>query len=221
MAWDPGVWRARLARAVIVIGCAVALALGACGEPATTPAHHHLPVAGPVAVSPDQQRAVDDMLASARAATEVYRDVERARRDGFRQITGVLPGSSAHLVSQANIDDGVLDPTRPEMLLYDYGPDLVGIAFMVPAQAPGVAPAQFAPLAHWHEHDFHRSCLTARVAGHPRTVRVPDADCRARGDVVIAPGFWMLHVWLYRDSPDGMFAELNSTVGTGPTIYAG
>jgi len=217
--------KTRPARGVLVAMGIVAAALGsACSSPA--PDHrqheqHGQQIVGPVAASPEEQRAIDGLLAATRASTEVYRDVEQARRDGFRQVTGVLAGSAAHLVSQQNLDDGRFDPSHPEMLLYDHGFELVGVAFMLPMDATHVAPAPFTPLGNWHEHDFHRSCLTARVEGPPHTVRAPDATCRAQGDVVITPQFWMLHVWLYRHSPAGMFAEYNRTVGVEPMILRG
>lgn len=174
-------------------------------------------------VSDEQQREIDRMIDTARAETEEYRDVERARADGYRQVMGALTGTGAHFINQQHLDEGGFDVARPEALLYDRADDgsleLVGVAYMLPRQSNDeAAPTYFGPLAEWHEHDFRHPCLTTRPWGHPLTLDSTEADCRAAGYVFIPPKFWMLHVWLFRYSPEGIFSHENSTIEGPPDI---
>lgn len=174
-------------------------------------------------VSWEQLRETDYMLAEAKSATEEYRDVERALADGYQQVMGPLYGTGAHFVKQQHLDDGGFDAARPEALLYDRAEDgsleLVGAAYMLPRESDDeTPPTYFGPLARWHAHDFHRPCLTNRTSGHPVTIHSTNADCRNAGNVFIPPKFWMLHVWLFRPSPKGVFSHENSTIEGPPDI---
>lgn len=173
----------------------------------------------------EQLRETDSMLDAVKAATEKYRDVERARADGYRQVMGALHGTGAHFVNQQYLDEGGFDVIHPEALLYDRADDggleLVGVAYMLPRRSDyETPPTYFGPLAEWHDHDFHRPCLTIRTWGHPVTVNSPEVDCRAAGNVFIPPKFWMLHVWLFRPSPEGIFSHENSTIEGPPDVSA-
>ena len=104
-----------------------------------------------------QVRQIDDMLAAAIAATQQYREVDRALADGYQPVTGVLTGSAMHFVSQRALEDAGFDVTRPEVLLYDDTSggslDLVGVAYLLPQHsASATPPGHFGPLAHWHAH---------------------------------------------------------------------
>ena len=173
--------------------------------------------------SQEQLSEIDRMLDTAKAATEKYRDVDLARADGYRQVMGALRGTGAHFVNQQYLDEGGFDVAHPEVLLYDHADDgsleLVGVAYMLPQRSDDEAPpTYFGPLAEWHEHDFHRPCLTTRTWGHPVTINSTEADCRATGYVYIPPKFWMLHVWLFRPGPEGVFSHENSTIEGPPDV---
>jgi hypothetical protein len=145
------------------------------------------------------------MLATAKAATEEYQDIDIARADSYRQVMGPLYGTGAHLVNQQHLDDGGFDAVRPKALLYDRADD----------ETP---PTHFGPLAMWHDHDFHRPCLATRTSGHPVTVHSTEEACRAAGNVFIPAKFWMLHVWLFRPSREGVFSHDNSTIEGPPDV---
>ena len=175
--------------------------------------------------SQEQMRETERMLATAKAETEKYKDVDLARADGYRQVMGALYGTGAHFVNQQYLDEGGFDLSHPEVLLYDHADDgsleLVGVAYMLPRQSDDESPpTYFGPLAEWHDHDFHRPCLTTRTWGHPVTIHSTETDCRAAGNVFISPKFWMLHVWLFRASPGGIFSHDNSTIEGPPDISA-
>ncbi|MDX6380792.1 MAG: hypothetical protein QOI57_1816 [Rubrobacteraceae bacterium] len=176
-------------------------------------------------VSQEQQREIDSMLDTVKAVTDEYHDVDHARADGYRQVMGALHGTGAHFINQQYLDEGGFDVTHPEALLYDRADDgsleLVGVAYMLPRQSDDeTPPTYFGPLAEWHDHDFHRPCLTTRTWGHPVTINSTETDCRAAGNVFITPKFWMLHVWLFRDSPGGIFSHENNTIEGPPDVSA-
>ena len=53
------------------------------------------------------------------------------------------------------------------------------------------------------------------------TVDRGDEACRATGNIVFPTRFWMLHVWLFRPGPDGVFSESNSTVKAAEVLVDG
>lgn len=173
--------------------------------------------------SQEQLRDIDRMLAEAKVATGKYQDVDIARADGYQQVMGALHGTGAHFVNQQYLDEDGFDVAHPEVLLYNHAGDgsleLVGVSYMLPRQSDNeTPPTYFGPLAAWHDHDFHRPCLTTRTSGHPVIINSTEADCRAAGNVYIPPKFWMLHVWLFRPSPEGIFSHDNSTIEGPPDI---
>ena len=160
---------------------------------------------------------VDRILAEVRHATVRYLDVERARADGFVQISGMEPRHGYHF---ARVDataalgtalaGGKLDLARPPMLLYVERAgvwQLAGVEYALPAR-PATNPFTG---AQWHEHEA--SC-------HYRDFReLPGArpgECPARHPVsgepfvLWHPSFAVVHVWAWYPNPDGPFAAENS-----------
>lgn len=170
-------------------------------------------------VSWEQIRAADAALSTARAATEKYRDVNRARADGYIQVTQVIPGLGAHFVHPALLASGTFDPARPPILLYDSTPDggfeLVGVSWSLPKRPGDDTPptSPFGPLAAWHYHTD--LCFSVR-AGSPIVSVNSAAGCRAAGGLYVRETGWMVHAWLFRPSPEGVFSHQNSAV-RGPT----
>jgi hypothetical protein len=137
-----------------------------------------------------------DELQAARVATARYHSLEQARRDGYTwegepcvsapPPPGLSGAMGIHAVNPALIGDGVIDPLRPEILLYVPGADgeleLVGVEyFEVAAVTGGVAPSVFGRE------------LDGPMPGHNPTM----------------PEHYDLHVWLWADNPAGMFAPFN------------
>jgi hypothetical protein len=140
--------------------------------------------------------SVRDGLQAARAATARYHSLEQARRDGYTtegepcisappppELSGAM---GIHAVNPALVGDGVLDPLRPEILLYVPNAEgelgLVGVEyFEVAAVTGGVAPTVFGRE------------LDGPMPGHNPTM----------------PEHYDLHVWLWADNPAGMFAPFN------------
>jgi hypothetical protein len=128
-------------------------------------------------------------LASVRAATAKYHDVDRAVADGYVPVSGCeeLPGVGAmgvHYLNPLLAMDAEILPTQPELLLYAPDGDglrLVAVEYFVAAAA--------APDG-------------ASVLGHPLEGPMP-------GHSDDMPEHYDLHVWLWKHNPAGMFASWN------------
>jgi hypothetical protein len=186
-------------------------------QPALDPSRHTH--GEEINVSWEQIRAADAALSTARAATEKYRDVNLARADGYIQVTQVIPGLGAHFVHPALLAAGTFDPARPPILLYDSTPDggfeLVGVSWSLPKRPGDDTPptSPLGPLAAWHYHTD--LCFRVR-AGSPVVSVNSAAGCRAAGGLYVRETGWMVHAWIYRASPEGVFSHQNSAVH-GPT----
>ena len=151
---------------------------------------------------------LSEQVEVARAATEKYRDIEVAYADGYVQITQFIPGIAAHFVKPGLLN-APFDPAAPSNLLYE--PDengnwvLVGVAYTAPNKGDEVQPDGFAgPLDGWH---YHKN-LCFKGGG----VSIASSEAQCPGGTYVERTQWLLHVWLYKDSPEGMFSHQNSLV---------
>jgi hypothetical protein len=131
------------------------------------------------AASDDERAAADALLADVRATLAAYEDVDAAVAAGYR-TRREPPGLFAHYLDRSVAEDGhLLDPARPNGLVYytggDGDPVLLGAFFVAP---PGVeVPATTGDLVVWHSHN--RGC-----PGFFATDAEPCTDVRR-----------MVHVW--------------------------
>lgn len=148
-----------------------------------------------------------NILATARAATAKYHDVSVAVADGYRPTTiceassvgamgmhynnpallGVIPGSAP-----LNGSDAVIDPKRPEVVLYE--PDEDGVPRLVAI-----------------EYVVFRSAWDA-VHSEPPTLAGIPFDQRFGSNAHGISDHYELHVWLWRRNPLGMFSPYNPNV---------
>ena len=165
-------------------------------------------VAGP---STDQELMImSAQIAAARAATARYRDVEVAKADGYYQITQFIAGLGLHM-DNLKISNDTFDPARPQILLYEPAADghlvLVGVAYTF-AHVNDVPPAGFAGGEDvWH---FHTNLCF--LPGGSVTVAPDAAPCKAQGGFFQKETPWLLHAWIWKSNPDGIFAEYNPRV---------
>jgi hypothetical protein len=148
-----------------------------------------------------QQRAADELAAATRAATLRYASVDAARTAGY-ELPPRATGLDVHLENKAfKSDRRVLDPQRPETLVYAIDGDratLLGVVFVM--ETAGVAaPEPGGPITRWHAHNV---CLTAVPPGFG--IVSPFGGCPALSVNITTPE--MMHVWVV-DNPDGPFAE--------------
>ena len=146
-----------------------------------------------------------DELAAVRRATAQFHRVEVAVAAGYelgyvngsgvRIIAGCISHPTAgamgyHYFNKELIDDLVVDPLKPEGLVYapaaDGGLKLVAVEYVVPgpgSNPPGVS-------------------VAPTVFGMPMHILVPPPG----------PGFYIHHAWIWSHDPAGMFADWNPEV---------
>ena len=127
----------------------------------------------------DEQEAADQLLASVRSTLAAYADVDDAVAAGY-QAPRRPRGPTRHYLDRTVAEEGrVLDPARPDGLVYGTGaagePVLLGAFFVARPGAPAPSPA--GELVVWHSHDPSCPAFFA-------TADAPCADARR-----------MLHVW--------------------------
>ena len=103
-------------------------------------------------------------------------------------------------------DDVILDPERPEWLVYDDGPDgkvLMALMFFT-RELDEVGPTPAGPLAQWH---FHPYVKTRCAIGGLWTVGDADRDGHCTEGIPVDRTPEMFHVW-FLDHPLGRFTEM-------------
>jgi hypothetical protein len=137
------------------------------------------------------------LVATVREATERFKDVAVADAAGYKLQFGCVSGPDSgamglHYVNGPLVMDGELDPTRPEIVIYEPGPNgtlkLVGADFLVLADAwnakHSAPPEMMGQLFHLFE--------------APNRFGLPT--------------FYTLHVWAWKPNPTGMFVNWHSKI---------
>jgi len=137
----------------------------------------------------------DSLAAKVREATAVYRDINKALAAGYAQFGGCVSGPEVgamgvHFVNGALVD-GKLEVEHPEALIYEIKNGvarLVGVEFITPAPVWD-AQNQDLPLLAGHHLQYF---------GSPNRYRLP--------------ALYELHVWAWRDNPNGAYVDWNPRV---------
>jgi len=152
-------------------------------------------------------------IAAVKAALDKYKDPIAAVRDGYFSTVGCIdfptggsehgsmeykPGAmGVHFLNPALIGPK-LDSTKPQVLLYEPVGDrlvLTGAEWFVPTAVSKTPPSILG-----HQ-------LMGPMEGHPPII---PAELH----------HWDLHVWLYKDNPNGMFSPTNSAVKCPKGVYS-
>jgi hypothetical protein len=136
------------------------------------------------AATPRQRAAAADLLARTETTLRAFASEPAARAAGYVAVDATK--RVIHYRNIANMrDDDVLDPARPEGLVYFHGPTggfrLLGAYFTV--RPGGAAPTPGGDIFSWHTHD--PSC---------GSFLVPAGHCTGT--------FRMLHIWTAPGAPD-------------------
>jgi hypothetical protein len=132
-----------------------------------------------------------DVIATLRRATARYQDLRVARDEGFVFLHGCEvrtdegPVGTVY-VHPGRLFDGVIDPALPDALIYAPGPE--------------------------------RPRLVAAELAMPYTLWTPSTPPQFLGNTFQREdefGVFGLHVWIWRENPEGMFAEANPRVSCG------
>jgi hypothetical protein len=176
-------------------------------------AHDHGSPVPAVTYAELQQAA--GQLAAARQATMKYQDVRAAEADGYRAIGPDVPGMGIHYVREGGSRE--FSVAEPPILLYERdatsaaGLRLVGVSYLVVSAAgadgqPSTSPFPKA-LASWHKHN--NVCV---LPDKSASVQLTEEQCTTRGGRFTAETSWMVHAWIWKDSPTGVFSPTNPLV---------
>lgn len=149
------------------------------------------------AMTPASKTDASNLVGVVREATKRFADVSVAKAEGYALQFGCVSGADAgamglHYVNSSLVGDGELDPARPEIVIYEPMPDgrlrLVGADYLVLAES-------------WHAK--HKE--TPQMMG--QLLHLFESPNRFG-----LPAFYTLHVWAWKDNPDGMFVNWHPNV---------
>ncbi len=138
------------------------------------------------------------LIKAVRDATAQYQNVRSAENDGYHLEFGCVSGSDSgamglHYVNDTLVANGVVDVSRPQIVLYEAQPNgtlkLTGADYLVLAQPwdtkhPGTPPQLMGQIFHYFE--------------APNRFGLP--------------AFYTLHVWAWKDNPNGAFVNWHPDV---------
>lgn len=202
--------------------CACLSSFAAAQQPMENMAGHHMEMSmghehhgtgAPVTYEELTRTAAQ--LEAARRATAKYQDVRAAEADGYRAIGPDVPGMGIHYVDVGPHSPG-FSVERPDILLYeksaassDY--TLVGVSYLLNAEADADSQPKNPPfpksLASWHRHE--NICV---LPDRSTPGGLTEDQCKARGGRFTAETQWMIHAWIWKDSPTGVFSPTNPNV---------
>jgi hypothetical protein len=179
---------------------AIAVALMGVGQlPALAQdAHSHMQVPQNTELTADQKSQSKTLLKKVRDATERFQNVEVAEADGYQLLFGCVSGDSAgamglHYVNMDLVNKGEVKLNHPQIVIYEPTSDgrvrLTGADYLILAQGwdqnhPGNPPQLMGQLFHLF-----------------------DAPNRFG-----LPAFYTLHVWAWKDNPNGAFVNWHPNV---------
>lgn len=147
--------------------------------------------------STEPQDPVEELLTNVRTVTTAYQDFDAAVADGF-ELTGPCvaspDGGMGFHYARAELVDGAVDPSEPEVLLYvpetGGGMRLVGVEFLVLSDAWD-ASNDVPPALAGQTFDDHRPEALRHGLPFPH---------------------YELHVWAWVENASGVFAPFNPAV---------
>jgi uncharacterized membrane protein len=207
---DPLAWGRPVGfvRGTSVVTLAAALTAGTWwGVAAYGRGHSHTTLvgAGDEDVTPEQQRWADDFYRRSldAALKHGWFDFDNAMRQGF-EVDRI---NHTHFPNQKYMfDDVILDPERPEWLVYDNTPRgkvLMALMFFT-RSLEEVGPTPAGRLAQWHFHPFDQPRCAIKGLW---TVGDPDANGVCAEGIPVRRSPEMFHVW-FMDHPLGHFTEM-------------
>jgi hypothetical protein len=166
----------------------------ACSWPSAAPADDHGAhgMAPQQPQTPEQARLAGDLVRVVRDATRRFHDVSVAEAEGYALQFGCVSGNDVgamglHYVNFPLVADGVLDATRPEIVLYEPLSNgrlrITGADYLVLADA-------------WHENNSGPPELMGQL------FHLFESPNRFG-----LPAFYTLHVWAWKENPSGTFTN--------------
>jgi hypothetical protein len=168
-----------------------------CGSRAVAQDSHSHSGAQQEEMTAEQQSKANALVKVVRAATERFKDVKVAMAEGYALQFGCVSGPDEgamglHYVNGNIVNSGVLDPTRPQIVIYEAMPDgslkLIGADYLVIADA-------------WNKSHSGPPELMGQF------FHLFDAPNRFG-----LPAFYTLHVWAWKQNPKGAFVNWHPNV---------
>jgi len=159
--------------------------------------HSHTATAQDNEMTPEEQAGATTLLKVVRDATEKYKDVAVAQAAGYALQFGCVTGPDSgamglHYVNSALVNSGVLDATRPQIVIYEPTPTgglrLIGADFLVVADA-------------WNSTHSGPPELMGQL------FHLWESPNRFG-----LPAFYTLHVWAWKKNPNGAFVNWHPNV---------
>jgi hypothetical protein len=134
-----------------------------------------------------------------RESTDRFRDVAVAELEEYQPLFGCVSGDDGgamgmHFAKLDLVFDDVLDPTRPEIVIYEPRPDgslrLIGADYLILADV-------------WHAKNPPN--VTPQIMG--QLMHLFESPNRFG-----LPAFYTLHVWAWKDNPNGAFVNWHPKV---------
>ena len=145
----------------------------------------------------DQKKKAGALIKIVRDATERFQDVTQAEAEGYALQFGCVSGDSGgamglHYVNGALVNSGVIDAKHPQIVIYEAQADgslqLIGADFLVIADA-------------WNaKHSSPPELMGQLFHLFPAPNRFG------------LPAFYTLHVWAWKDNPNGAFVNWHPDV---------
>jgi hypothetical protein len=161
--------------------------------------------------------AIGSELGAVRDATAQFHDVNAATAAGYANPVGGVCDASAqgtmgiHAAKPALVQNQILDPLQPEVLLYLPKPEggfrLVAVEYVQSVLLRNTTTGQVAP---WF-------ASTPWPATYQVVTPTPQLfgqtfDGPMPGHVPGMPWHWDLHAWVWANNPTGMFAQWNPAI---------
>jgi len=185
----------------------------------THPYDPNLPIdlGGVPGVTPEQQARAENLVAITLIRLPQWADSATAEAAGYKSIGDGVTGDE-HLINWGFItDDHVLDPDRPESLVYNVRSGhrvLESAMFMLsPGSTLDKVPDIGGALTQWHVHN--NLCFTNDLVA-PHVAGLTDSSGNCRPPTVKLEPVPMIHVWINKN-PCGPFAALEG-VGAGQVL---
>jgi hypothetical protein len=134
-----------------------------------------------------------ELIGQVREATADFRDTKKAEDAGYGKFLDCftnedIGGMGQHLVNGDLVGDDVLDPLKPEALVYEPEEDgsmiLVAMEYLV-------------------FQDNWKSDEPPTLFGQ---------EFHLRTNIPETPPVWALHIWLWSGNPEGLFADYNPII---------
>lgn len=145
-----------------------------------------------------------------RLATEKYRDIEKARADGYFRFTGYIPNLGYQLANPKLFSG--FDPRRPPILIYDEREgrwELIGVAFVAPIDRN---PGKSLPFkeAEFMKHPTMCHYEDGTNLSASKEEQCPREHTLTKSPLVFwHPDLWVMSAWVWYPNPNGLFALYN------------